>query len=1156
MRKSPLWLFCLFLAIAIHNSNAQSPAPTQPPNVFPVSPEVATLGKFIDTPVGTYSGVPDISVPLYEVKYKSISIPLTLSYHANGVKVSDDASWVGLNWDLFSGGFISQSRVGRKTRWEDEDITIIPGWSDFIQSFNNSSNYFPGYQFLITKNESAFGVGWECSNPNFEAEVINLMKRKGCSQPDIYSYSFLAHSGKFATDLGSLEPLILKKTEEIKFERTSYNGPWKATTIDGNEFYFELMGNASDHYTEIVSTNTWKLTRIKSKDGGEITFEYLPYNNQVDYLSEYYKSEDRAIEPNNDMDPRHRFMPSSTHIQDYYLTKINTPTEIIEFILEERADLQGSTRRVKEVIVKDALSLLPKRSFEFSYGYFDCDNSTSTYWAPVEGGDYLCKRLKLNGVKEVGYDNLGGKVYYPGKGYSFEYNEDVKLPSKTSFAKDYWGYYNGEKTNTTSLPDLVPIYLPYEDFRYTLSQLYYYKNIPFSLLRSAYRANRAPNKKYMQAAILKKINVPTGGSKVYTFEPHTFTNVSVLDVDQVKTLPVQYWASDRNVANDPYPWRTEIATPCREMYLNFQISFNAGIQNLTFEQMLQSEVRLVKQVGQTVSTLRSWKMTNNIEDRTKYNQDRGYYLNEDFLVNPEAGANYFIEAYFPDDLPPQGTNSSNTAAVGCTVKYYNFTPAANPSYYGGGLRISRIELRDESDKVVYTKRYDYDLNGQTTGIVLSPPKYLTFQHLVFKKLLPYCGNSLGSSPSFSIETQEQDVYTVSNESNVSLSLSPNAGFIGYGTVTEIEESSTTAGVVNSKTRYNFKNQVNAYKEDFPEDPWLDNGQLLKKSYLTNDVNPVTVKEEIYSYDCPSSFDKMIIGYLMDDGYRGPDECLAYCDQTAIYNPYVYGGRFKLKSYPIRSKFYQMTSKVVNDYSGSGKLTSTTTYTYNGLGLLASETHQTSTGDVKQKQFYYPYDSPSDFTFTARDNMKTDFYNPVILEKDFYNATLQRRVEYQYRKYDSPMRMYVPSYITEKNAQNGAIKFLDIPSYSIAQGNPNQFKGNDDINTVILWGLNATVPVAKIEGATLSEVNSALGVSSTSLENFSIASLKTTLLNLYSLSKARVGLFIYNDKSQLIETMDPNKVSTYYEYDEFGRLKDAKDRDNNIVKAYDYWYLIK
>jgi YD repeat-containing protein len=52
---------------------------------------VAALGKYVEVPVSPYTGVANISVPLYEIKSRDISVPITISYHGGGNKVGEEA---------------------------------------------------------------------------------------------------------------------------------------------------------------------------------------------------------------------------------------------------------------------------------------------------------------------------------------------------------------------------------------------------------------------------------------------------------------------------------------------------------------------------------------------------------------------------------------------------------------------------------------------------------------------------------------------------------------------------------------------------------------------------------------------------------------------------------------------------------------------------------------------------------------------------------------------------------------------------------------------------------------------------------------------------------------------------------------------------------
>jgi YD repeat-containing protein len=91
-------------------------------------------------------------------------------------------------------------------------------------------------------------------------------------------------------------------------------------------------------------------------------------------------------------------------------------------------------------------------------------------------------------------------------------------------------------------------------------------------------------------------------------------------------------------------------------------------------------------------------------------------------------------------------------------------------------------------------------------------------------------------------------------------------------------------------------------------------------------------------------------------------------------------------------------------------------------------------------------------------------------------------------------------------------------------------------------------MAKVEGATYSQISSQNNknprYSSIALYN-KLKSIvpSTTVINTYSY-KPLVGM---------ISQTDPNGRTTYYKYDNFGRLKEVKDSDGNVLKSYNYNY---
>jgi hypothetical protein len=66
--------------------------PINTPEIVQTPPEAAGINRYGDIPVGEYTGTPDISIPLYVAKSGKLQLPISLSYHATGIQVSQDGT--------------------------------------------------------------------------------------------------------------------------------------------------------------------------------------------------------------------------------------------------------------------------------------------------------------------------------------------------------------------------------------------------------------------------------------------------------------------------------------------------------------------------------------------------------------------------------------------------------------------------------------------------------------------------------------------------------------------------------------------------------------------------------------------------------------------------------------------------------------------------------------------------------------------------------------------------------------------------------------------------------------------------------------------------------------------------------------------------------
>lgn len=55
-------------------------------------------GAYGNLSVSYYSGTPGINIPLFEIKTPGHTLPIRLQHDATGIRVNENAGWVGLDW--------------------------------------------------------------------------------------------------------------------------------------------------------------------------------------------------------------------------------------------------------------------------------------------------------------------------------------------------------------------------------------------------------------------------------------------------------------------------------------------------------------------------------------------------------------------------------------------------------------------------------------------------------------------------------------------------------------------------------------------------------------------------------------------------------------------------------------------------------------------------------------------------------------------------------------------------------------------------------------------------------------------------------------------------------------------------------------------------
>lgn len=476
----------------------ESPPNTDYNNIkMPESPTAAAFGKVEELGVNTATGIPYITIPLYTFELDGVSVPISISYNASGIKVNEVATSVGMNWSLNAGGQISRTvrvKADEHEGWFDSNYTFLD--DSWYQDDYNPNNPDP-WQRAMT------GV-YDLHIPG-KAKLNDHM-------PDQFSYSFGGHSGSFIYTPD--QNIIKEKIDGVRIYNWDNPGnPFKATDLDGNNYEFwdnqtEIGKNELIFHNEndltldfydwegddgFFPVTAWKLSKIATKNNKTIFFDYENVN--FSYTEDHADSNITlgyacAEEPA----PVVKAISYTKIIHNYntrLIKRIFSPDGNIEITFTYGTDPNlpegvWATHLDEITIIDHTDAQNPKkRGFRFQYGRY--------------GGD---PRLRLDRLYEVWYINENDVVEKPH--YIFSYKAG-SLPYKTSKKRDFFGYFNNSQdpsNELTLVPCIVNIVYPWNGFFYARCR------------------DMSVNSSALDVGILSEIQYPTGGRTVLEFEPN------------------------------------------------------------------------------------------------------------------------------------------------------------------------------------------------------------------------------------------------------------------------------------------------------------------------------------------------------------------------------------------------------------------------------------------------------------------------------------------------------------------------------------------------------------------------------------------------------------------------------------------------------------
>lgn len=1212
------------------------------PAVIENAPTAAALGRYDEIPVSVQTGVPDISIPLYTIRSGGISLPISLSYHASGIKVSDRSSTVGTGWVLNAGGVIAR---------------VVQGLADEGTNFASGEGF--SKQIFPDENDPMLLDREQC----IAAKIVESRNtHKIDAQPDLFIYNITGKSGKFMYKnrlIKGIEPGFMTiPFTPVKIVRQS--NKFIVLDTDGTTYIFgddsgiDFTNSNNYDYTNTTLYNAeyfanvisaWRLTSIISADKSDtITFKYFKNtyingNNAEASLTQL------------------RNIPNGWYVYSLNNSPGTNNSSVTEALISEIIFKKGkitfdypAVPTLNKVHIYHEVNgaLTELKNFELFHSQF---NGLATPNA-----------VRLDSVQETGLlNNVATKN--PPTSFTYYKYQGYEIPPYNSKGQDFWGYFNGRTNNPNLLTVANPVYM---------------EGIQTPLPPVSVAERRIPDSNFLKIGTLQTIQYPTGGTTEFDFEANqtaptqvthnniiaiynylnAYINESLIDyvpsaqftVDQdllLQNVPdnsVQTYnaklsfegtrmcttGSTGCIYNDPTIRLIDLTnngslvvattlggldgntltSESRDLYVTLTtghtyrlyfpnpVTLSAG-QNYKF--MLRSNLQGIRsvtldttEITETIRVLTGGLRVRKITSSDNFGKTLikeykypGYYYNSP-LFNGDYDAlglhNNFYEKW--DVLPPHPSNpgggmtSCSPVPVMKTYSEGRALPIGSAS--NNSLSYNEVEeyQSDGSNnylgKTVYKYKIVQDIltasmplykvdKENERGLLLEKVIY-KFSNGVFSKVKRTVNDYVNREGQPNIPADSVRSYTAVGVYHF-LTIDPEAGRnlpgggclscrdYGKGNVYRLEKFYYTSPriVLNTAINYDYESedkylvdttfyQYTSALHDFPT-------KITRTDSRKKSMETYTKYVSDYPYSsCTNSAEQNLRQQLtvlktshynaiipvLEKYYRSsvsvginpPPHSPAYlqCDplhfDSVIYTQNVYE--------QLKAGFDNVTdaaSQLVSDFTAAMN-------TYNACTLNY-------------------YNTASDDQKAIMELQNRNMIAPELETKEFRNGVLASTTQSFYK-------VFQPNVVAQSrvmhallnNSPETRIRFLSYDT----NGNLLEAAKENDIKTIYFWGYGGLYPVAKITGSDY--LTAKQYINQGVLDN----PLTTDVQMRAELNKLRINLpgalvstYTYIPLVGMSSETDNNGKTIFYEYDPLARLKLIRDKDQNILKQFDYKY---
>ena len=274
---------------------------TEPVYSVPTA-DVASLGEFGEVPVSHFTGVPDVSIPLYTIQVGNFSWPIGVAYHLSSVRPNEQPGSTGLGWAPMWDACIT-----RNVRGVPDEKKLSSGAEPGYYGNRNRDISLSSTTLYDATMNHLEGAGWyEMSADEFSFNVAGLSGNFYIGEDGqwiVVSDQAVKVEFNPQTDFLSVNDLT-GRIERInnwphRNECQRFFGGFTLVGPDGTRYKFGgkwATDFSADYYArnnnDIIAT-AWHITRIDTPDGHSVIFGYeqtlnnLPIMVDLRYVTGY-----------------------------------------------------------------------------------------------------------------------------------------------------------------------------------------------------------------------------------------------------------------------------------------------------------------------------------------------------------------------------------------------------------------------------------------------------------------------------------------------------------------------------------------------------------------------------------------------------------------------------------------------------------------------------------------------------------------------------------------------------------------------------------------------------------------------------------------------------------------------------------------------------